>query len=88
LIRDRVNGIIEDMTDRAGRLLREFFVELARDNPGELVKPMTSLRDVEFPGRISPDPFKGQLSRRLSDSQFKELMSFLRRGGGASVDLP
>jgi hypothetical protein len=88
LVRDRVNEIIEDMSDRAGRLLREFFVELARDNPGELVKPMTSLRDVEFPGYISPDPFKGQQSRRLSDVQFKKLMSFLRKGGGASVDLP
>lgn len=84
LIKQRVRDLLDDIYSPANAPLnlREFFTEINRGNIGTLIKPMTSLRDVDLPALLSPR----KSASKLKEEEFNELMRFLLRGAGATID--
>lgn len=63
-----------------GTRLVQFFA--ARNS---LLRPMTSLRDVDQPGLIHESGTDASY-RRVADGMTKRAMEFIRRGSGADID--
>ena len=85
LIIQRVQDLLDDIynTANAALDLRDFFKEINRGNTKTLIKPMTSLRDVDQPAQLHP---RKSTASKLKEEEFNELMRFLLRGAGATID--
>lgn len=83
LLKGQLNLYQNDMNvDRLvnGTQLVHFFA--ARDN---LLRPMTSLRDVDQPGLIHESHVDASY-KRVTDGMTERAMDFIRRGSGADID--
>jgi len=60
--------------------LVQFFAER-----NSLLRPMTSLRDVDQPGLIRESGIDAS-SKRVSEGMTARAMTFIRRGSGADID--
>ena len=83
LVRDQLNRYRNDLNVErlvnATQLVRFF---AARDS---LLRPMTSLRDVDLPGVIREGRFDAS-NRLVQDGATRRAMNFIRRGSGADID--
>lgn len=83
LLKQELNHYRQDLNIERlvnGTRLLQFFEE--RNN---LMRPMTSLRDVDQPGIIRESTFDA-FNKRVSDGTTARAMTFIRKGSGADID--
>ncbi|MBZ6758812.1 hypothetical protein, partial [Klebsiella grimontii] len=83
LLKQELNHYRQDLSIERlvnGTRLLQFFEE--RNN---LMRPMTSLRDVDQPGIIRESTFDA-FNKRVSDGTTARAMTFIRKGSGADID--